>query len=153
VKPHELSNTTRRNFAAGLVGGIPLVGFGLAPRYHDAAVLDGLRVDVEDWTAERIEIRGNVKRVVTGLLVSLDNQTTETLTPVFSNWDQKRRTRHNWPIADGREILPVGKSDRYRITAPNDEAVLHLGFRAQLTVFQRGEERWQTVTFTPGDPQ
>jgi hypothetical protein len=90
-------------------------------------------------------------RRITQLTVFVGNQMDESLEPVFSNWNQKRRTRHNWPIQDGPETLPAGSKAVYRIAAPNDEAVLHTGLPAQLTVYDRGQEQWATHTFTPGE--
>jgi len=145
---HELgSSTTRRRFAAGLVGGFAALALGAAPIMHDSATLD-VDVDVVDYGyAERLNEDETAPDVD---VVELDvaNHDRE-FVPLFYTWDQKRKTRHNWGIEDGPVPLGPGETARYRLVAPGEDARMNAGYPTQITVFEKGAQRWKSIHFTP----
>lgn len=149
---HELgSSTTRRRFATGLVGGFFALAFGAAPSMHASATLD-VDVDVVDYgysdpTAEE-RARDPTEPDVDEVVLEVTNHGEE-FVPLFYTWDQKRKTRHNWRIDRGPSPVPVGETVRYHLSAPGDSARINAGYPAQITLFEKGEQRWKTTHFTP----
>lgn len=133
----------KRRAALGLIGGFAAVAVGAAPPMHKSTDLD---VDVD---LHRYYYGNTVPVGVEHLSVDLANHTGETLHPVWFTWDQRRKTRHNWDIKSGPEALEAGEAARYELHAPGEDAEINDGYRAQLTVFQRGEQRWHSIQFTP----
>lgn len=154
---HELgSSTTRRRFAAGLVGGFAALAIGAAPFMHDSASLD-VDVDVVDYgyAAEtgELSLEGLPTDEVPGVdrvELELANHGAE-LVPLFYTWDQKRKTRHNWEIQEGPVPLGAGETARYRLVAPGEDARMNAGYPAQITVFEKGAQRWKSIRFTPDE--
>lgn len=151
---HELgSSTTRRRFAAGLVGGFAALAIGAAPSMHDSASLD-VDVDVVDYgyadaTAEQLDEDPTAPDVDV-VELELANHGDE-LVPLFYTWDQKRKTRHNWEIQEGPVPIGAGETARYRLVAPGEDARMNAGYPAQITVFEKGAQRWQSTQFTPDE--
>lgn len=151
---HELgSSTTRRRFAAGLVGGFAALAIGAAPFMHDSASLD-VDVDVVDYgyadpTAEQLDEDPTAPDVDV-VELELTNHGDE-LVPLFYTWDQKRKTRHNWEIQEGPVPLGAGETARYRLVAPGEDARMNAGYPAQITVFETGAQRWKSIRFTPDE--
>ena len=151
---HELgSSTTRRRFAAGLVGGFAALAIGAAPFMHDSASLD-VDVDVVDYgyadpSAEELDEDPTAPDVDV-VELELANHGDE-LVPLFYTWDQKRKTRHNWEIQEGPVPLGAGETARYRLVAPGEDARMNAGYPAQITVFEKGAQRWKSIRFTPDE--
>ena len=151
---HELgSSTTRRRFAAGLVGGFAALAIGAAPFMHDSASLD-VDVDVVDYgyadpSAEQLDEDPTAPDVDV-VELELANHGDE-LVPLFYTWDQKRKTRHNWEIQEGPVPLGAGETARYRLVAPGEDARMNAGYPAQITVFEKGAQRWKSIRFTPDE--
>lgn len=148
---HELGPKTTRRGALALVGGFAAVAIGAAPSMHEAASLDVdvdvLEYDYADPTAERLaedETAPDVDEVVLELANHGD-----TFVPLWFTWDQKRKTRHNWPIDEGPAPIGAGETARYRLVAPGPDARMNAGYPAQITVFEKGTERWKSIQFTP----
>lgn len=149
---HELgSSTTRRRFATGLIGGFFALAFGAAPSMHDSATLD-VELDVVDYgyadPTDQELATDQSEPDVDEVVLELTNHAGE-FVPLFYSWDQKRKTRHNWPIDSGPSPVPAGETVRYHLTAPGDSARINAGYPAQITVFEKGKQRWKTVHFTP----
>jgi hypothetical protein len=151
---HELgSSTTRRRFAAGLVGGFAALAIGAAPIMHDSTALD-VDVDVVDYgyadpSAEQLDEDPTAPDVDV-VELELANHGDE-LVPLFYTWDQKRKTRHNWEIQEGPVPVDAGETARYRLVAPGDDARMNAGYPAQITVFEKGAQRWKSIQFTPDE--
>lgn len=151
---HELgSSTTRRRFAAGLVGGFAALAIGAAPFMHDSASLD-VDVDVVDYgyadpSAEELDEDPTAPDVDV-VELELANHGDE-LVPLFYTWDQKRKTRHNWEIQEGPVPVGAGETVRYRLVAPGEDARMNAGYPAQITVFEKGAQRWKSIRFTPDE--
>jgi hypothetical protein len=147
---HELGPTTSRRGALGLIGGFAALAIGAAPAMHDSATLD-VDVDVRhysyaDPTAERLnedETAPDIDEVV----VRLTNHG-HAFAPLFFTWDQKRKGRHNWQIEDGPTTLEAGETAHYWLNAPGKTGRINAGYPAQITVFEKGEQRWASTRFT-----
>lgn len=157
-KPHELPDSTTRRGALGLIAGFGGLAIGAAPHYHakatldaDLAVLGYEYVDADAAPTYGTRTGDDPPRYwpIDELRAEVTNRSETPLDPLFTNWDQRRRTRHNWPIEAGATPLPPGETDTYRIVAPGESGALHGGLPAQLTVWRRGEEVWKSVQFTP----
>jgi len=112
------------------------------------AVVDDVDVDVVDYGyAERLNEDETAPDVD---VVELDvaNHDRE-FVPLFYTWDQKRKTRHNWGIEDGPVPLGPGETARYRLVAPGEDARMNAGYPTQITVFEKGAQRWKSIHFTP----
>lgn len=151
---HELgSSTTRRRFVGGLVGGFAALAVGAAPAMHDSATLD-VDVDVVDYgyadpSQERLEKDATAPDVDV-VEVELANHG-DAFVPLWFTWDQKRKTRHNWPIDEGPVPVDAGETARYRLVAPGQDGRINAGYPAQLTVFEKGSQRWKSIRFTPDE--
>lgn len=155
---HELGETTSRRAALGLLGGFAALAIGAAPPMHERATLD---VDLEildyHYAGEGVEngvvsLKGlpideplDVDRVD----VELANFTDNELVPVWFTWDKKRKTRHNWEIDSGPVPIEAGERARYELVAPGEDGQMNTGFPVQLTVIEKGTQRWKSVQFTP----
>lgn len=144
---------TRRQ-ALSLVGGFGALSLGAAPIFHNRARLD-LQVSVARVTTRsgviHFELQDALEEPSIGeLVVNLENHESGAIDPLFLTWDQNRKTRHVWEILDGESPLESGAEERYRIAAPSPEGEISVGYRAQLTVFDRGKQRWRSVHFEFG---
>lgn len=143
-RPRDLDETTSRRATLGLVGGLVATAVGLAPSAHRRAVLEDLDVRVLNNHFAQKDHEDN-HGWIGAIDLELANGTDETLDPLVSTWDQRRKTRHNWRIEDGPVPLPAGETAEYHVVAPGETARLHAGVSAQITVYQRGEQRWKSV--------
>lgn len=134
---------TTRRAALGLVGGFVALGLGAAPVLHRRAALD-VELSVVDYQLADAPAEPGTPVGVDGVAVRLDNHDAE-FVPLFFTWDQKRKTRHNWDIDAGPSPLPTGETAQYRLVAPGPEGRINTGYPAQLTVFERGEQRWASI--------
>ena len=139
MKTHELGETTSRRAAIGLVGGFVALAIGAAPPMHDRATLD---VDLEvldyhyaDEDVDRVD-------------VELANHGDD-LVPEWFTWDKERKTRHNWQTETGPVPLEAGERARYELVAPGEDGRMNTGYPVQLTVFEKGEQRWKSIQFVP----
>jgi hypothetical protein len=148
---HELgSSTTRRRFAAGLVGGFAALAIGAAPIMHDSASLD-IDIDIVDYGyADPDRERLNEDETAPDIDVVEVDLTNHggAFVPLWISWDQKRKTRHNWLIDEGPIPVGSGKTARYRLVAPGEDGRINAGYPAQITVFEKGEQRWKSIQFT-----
>lgn len=147
-KPHELDEPMKRRAALGLLGAFGAT-LATAPYWHARTELD-VEVDVLGFDYATVTRRsvGEPHQGVVAIDLELANDDVD-LEPLFTSWDHRRKTRHKWPIEEGPEVLDAGERAHYRIEAPGDEAAVLAGYRAQLTVWQLGEERWRSIHFTP----
>jgi hypothetical protein len=143
-RPRDVDDGTTRRATLGLVGGLVATAVGLAPSAHRQAVLEGLDVEVLDYHFVEKDHEDNHGRIA-AIDVELGNGTGEEIDPLISTWDQRRKTRHNWEIDEGPVPLPAGETAEYHVVAPAETARLHAGVPAQITVYRRGEERWESV--------
>lgn len=143
-RPRDVDETTTRRATLGLVGGLVATAVGLAPSAHRRAVLENLDVDVLGYHFVEKDHENDHGRI-DAVDVELANGTGETIDPLVSTWDQRRKTCHNWRIRGGGAPLPPGETSEYRAVAPAETARLHAGVPAQITVYRRGEERWKSV--------
>lgn len=144
-RPRDVDETTTRRATLGLVGGLVATAVGLAPSTHRRAVLEGLDVDVLAYRFVDGDEDGRKYGEIESICVELANGSGEPLDPLVSTWDQRRKTRHNWEIDEGPVPLPAGETAEYVVVAPGRTARLHAGVPAQITVYQRGEERWTSI--------
>jgi len=115
---------------------------GLAPIYHRRASLD-VEIELLDYVS--VEADAERSGTIDELSLQLTNATGEPLNPLVSTWDQRQKTRHNWRIRRGAVPLEDGESDKYRVVAPTRIARLYAGVPAQITVYQRGHQRWNSI--------
>jgi hypothetical protein len=150
-KPHELDEPLKRRAAIGLLGGF-VATLATAPAWHARTVLD-VDVDLDGFDYEAVARRSPEQFEPAAVAIDLElaNREDVELEPMFTTWDHRRKTRYRWSVEDGPEVLRAGERADYRIEAPNEEASLLAGFRAQLTVWQLGEEHWRAIHFTTPD--
>lgn len=152
MKTHEFEKKTTRRGALGLIGGFVALAIGTAPVLHERAQLDVDLNVVESSDAEidlgELPTDDANAGYIDMVEVELKNHG-ETFVPLFFTWDQKRKTRHNWEIEDGPVPIKNGERARYRIVAPGDPGRIHAGYPVQLTVFEKGSQRWKSIQFTP----
>lgn len=140
MKTHELDATTTRRAAIGLLGGFAALAVGAAPVMHDQT---SLNVDVEILDLGYAE--GAVERVD----VALENHTDDEFVPEWFTWDETRKTRHNWRAERADVPIGAGERSRYELVTPTTAGRMAVGERVQLTVFETGTQRWQSIHFTP----
>ena len=148
---HELGPETSRRGALGLIGGFAALAIGAAPFMHDSATLD-VDLDVRhynyaDPSAERLDEDATAPDV-DQVVVRLTNNGDE-FVPLFFTWDQKRKGRYNWEIEDGPTPIGSGETVDYWLSATSEESRINAGYPAQLTVFEKGTQRWKSIRFTP----
>ena len=139
---HELGEQTSRRAALGLVGGFATLAIGAAPSMHERADLD---VDVGVLEVGFVADGDGADRVD----VELANHTGDELVPEWFTWDKRRKTRHNWEIENGPVPIEAGERARYELVATGKDAWMNAGVPVQLTVFERGEQRWKSIQFVP----
>lgn len=144
MKPHELSPSTSRRAALGLVGGFVATAVGLAPGAHRRATLEA-DVDVDGHSMQFVQ--GDWGYELEQMDVDVAYHGAEPLDPLFFTSAHKRKSRHVWQIEDGPDRLSSGEISRFQLVAPSEGARLQAGQRAQLTLFQTGEEQWTTAHF------
>lgn len=154
MNTHEFSPKTTRRGALGLISGFAALAISTAPQLHERAQLDVDLDVVKSGDADRnlgeLPTEDADAWYIDTLEVELENHS-DTFVPLFFSWDQKRKTRHNWEIEDGPVPIEAGERARYRIVAPGDPGRIHAGYPVQLTVFEKGSQRWKSIQFTPED--
>jgi hypothetical protein len=146
-RPRDVDEEVSRRATLGIVGGLALSAAGLAVPAHRQAVLEDLHIKVlgfEFVKKDHEDSHGTIGAVQ----LRLANETGERLDPLVSTWDQRRHTRHNWQLEEGPVPLATGETGEYRVVAPDETARMHAGVPAQITVYQRGEQRWKSVGVT-----
>lgn len=143
----------KRRAALGFLGGFGGLAIGLAPTMHAST---DLGADVElvetyylgdpalNGVTYDEEPDGDFLPVV-AVDVDVANNDAEALDPVWFTWDQKRKTRHRWPVQSGPVPLEAGERGHYRLVAPAAAAWMNPGVPVQLTVFAKGEQRWESI--------
>lgn len=144
MKPHELSPSTTRRAAIGLVGGAVATAVGLAPAAHRRAALEA-DVDVDGHSMKFVATDGAYE--LEQLDVDVAYHGDEPLEPLFFTSAHMRKSRHVWRIEDGPDTVARGDSAAFRLVAPSETARIQAGQRAQLTLYRRGKQQWTAAHF------